>query len=109
MAIKAATKLKATMTLTMNSATNLVASINQDESYVWAHNPQNLGKLVFLVKLSSNLSCVGREWNVNTLAVMKKKYSEARLLTELTEYLKLEKPTAELSDHVRQIIARSNL
>ena len=98
------------MAQTITNATSLVATIEGDSEYDWANNPQNLGAMQdMLTQLHASTSQVGREFNVQSLAVMKRKYSVARLETELNTYLQLDGQVEALSRHVAKVIKRSNL
>ena len=70
------------------STTQLLCTIREDRAYKWADNPQNRGRLEsLLADMQEKLSDWDKEYITNPASSLRKKYNDARVLTELNNFV----------------------
>ena len=108
--LKDAQKLKLTVLQSISAATELQKNIASKEEYGWARNPENLGEVLNkLDALNSEFqkSELAREFLVQPVVSMKKKYSQQRLHTELEEFIKISPVVEDLRATTNRLLKRT--
>ena len=107
---KDAQKLKLTVLQSISAATELQKTIASKEEYGWARNPENLGEVLNkLDALNSEFqkSELAREFLMQPVVSMKKKYSQQRLHTELEEFIKISLVVEDLRATTNRLLKRT--
>ena len=108
--LKDAQKLKLTVLQSISAATELQKNIASKEEYGWARNPENLGEVLNkLDALNSEFqkSELAREFLVQPVVSMKKKYSQQRLHTELEEFININPVVEDLRATTNRLLKRT--
>ena len=83
-ALKAATKYKTTYLKCTTESTLILAQIAEDETWSWANNDQNKGKLLMLQnKVNKNHGILQRQFLTEEIGKLKTKVSREELLVSL--------------------------
>ena len=108
--MKVANKLKTTMLTAISSSQELVKSIKETPEYAWANNEQNVAVVEDrLATLKGAMTDFQREWMFQPQQTMRKKYTEARLKTELSNFLGHREAVKVLTKLTSTLIARTNV
>ena len=90
----------------ISSAQQLANEIETNQSWEWAKNPQNAGKLRDAqAHLKDALDAFGREFLVQDLAQIKKKFSMEQLVTHLETFLNVKPNLDELASCSRRMLS----
>jgi hypothetical protein len=105
-----AVKMKMATTKAIAVGMDLVESINADETWKWARNPENKGVLEeALVDVKKELTSFHRAFLLEDAAALKKKYGEEHLTTELTSFMALKPRIDALTAMVEKVKKRNNI